>query len=241
MTRASAAPAVVLLALAGCGGDSSADAPLKVSAASSLKVALPDHEPNAAYSFAGSDELAAQIRSGARPDVYVAANTDLPAALYDEGLVDRPVTFASNRLVVAVPRGSSKVRSLDDLEQPGVRLAVGSPSVPVGAYTREVLGRLGAASEKAILANVRSNEPDVSGVVGKLAQNAVDAGFVYVTDVRASDGLLVAIDLPARVQPSVGYAAAVVRGTDRGDAAAAFVAGLPGATALREAGFEPPP
>ena len=37
----------------------------------------------------------------------------------------------------------------------------------------------------AILANVRSNEPDVAGVVGKVAQGAVDAGFVYVTDIRA--------------------------------------------------------
>ena len=52
--------------------------------------------------------------------------------------------------------------------------------MPIGAYTREVLGRLGRAERAAILANVRSNEPDVAGVVGKLTQGAVDAGFVYV-------------------------------------------------------------
>ena len=236
MRRAAAALAALVL-LAGCGGDDGAGQ-LRVSAAASLKGPLPGYKA-AAYSFAGSDELAAQIRSGARPDVYVAANTDLPDALHDEGLVDRPVTFASNRLVVAVPRGSASGRSLADLSRRGVRLAVGAPSVPVGAYTREVLARLGPAQEKAILANVRSNEPDVSGVVGKVAQDAVDAGFVYATDVRASDDRLVAIDLPSRLQPGVNYAAAVVRGTDRADAAEAFVAGLAGAPSLREAGFEP--
>ena len=39
------------------------------------------------------------------------------------------------------------------------------------------------AQSEAILANVRSEEPDVAGIIGKLTQGAVDAGFVYVTDV----------------------------------------------------------
>ena len=40
-------------------------------------------------SFAGSDELAAQIRQGAKVDVYAAANTRLPDELYDEGLLEQ--------------------------------------------------------------------------------------------------------------------------------------------------------
>ena len=43
---------------------------------------------------------------------------------------------------------------------------------------------------------MRSNEPDVTGIVGKLTQGAVDAGFVYVTDVNATGGELKAIELP---------------------------------------------
>ena len=38
-------------------------------------------------SFAGSDELAAQIRQGVKPDVYAAANTKLPDALHEKGLL----------------------------------------------------------------------------------------------------------------------------------------------------------
>src|SRR5688572_23692479 len=97
--------ATCALALAGCGGD---DETLTVSAASSLKTALTDYgatfeDATARFSFAGSDELAAQIRKGARPDVFASANTKLPDELYEEGLAEKPVTFAGNRLVLAVP------------------------------------------------------------------------------------------------------------------------------------------
>ena len=235
------AQALAILALAGCGGGG--DTQLKVSAASSLKVALPSYEPGASYSFAGSDELAAQIRAGARPDVFAAANTTLPDDLHARGLLERPVVFATNRLVIAVPAGSAKVRSIEDLSRPGVTVAAGSRSVPVGAYTRAVLARLGEREAEEVEANVRSNEPDVAGVVGKVTQGAVDAGLVYVTDVKAAGGRLKAIPIPARLQPTVRYAAAVVRGTKHAGDARAFVDGLvrgKGTEALRAAGFGAP-
>jgi molybdate transport system substrate-binding protein len=234
---------VAALAVAGCGGGSG-DKQLTVSAASSLKQALPQYQPKARYSFAGSDELAAQIRAGARPDVFAAANTKLPQALFAAGLVEKPVVFAGNRLVLAVPAKGGKVGSIADLEKPGVTIAAGSPSVPVGGYTRDVLGRLPAAQSKRIEANIRSNEPDVAGVVGKLTQGAVDAGFVYATDVRSTDGRLRAIELPAALEPRVAYGAAVVKGTKHHADAAKFVSGLlsgDGRAALARAGFEPPP
>ena len=84
----------------------------------------------------------------------------------------------------------------------------------------------------------------IGGIVGKLSQGAVDAGFVYATDVVASEGALRAIPLPASLQPVVAYGAAVVKGSKHPAAARAFIAGLlhgPGQRALREAGFLPPP
>jgi molybdate transport system substrate-binding protein len=87
---------------------------------------------------------------------------------------------------------------------------------------------------------VRSEEPDVKGVVGKLTQHAVDAGFVYASDVAATKGKLSAIRLPERLQPTVAYGAGVVKDTDRADAARRYVDELASGTcaeALREAGF----
>jgi molybdate transport system substrate-binding protein len=243
--RTTAALALVaVVALLGCGGSSGGSAQLKVSAASSLKKALPAYEPKASYSFAGSDELAAQIRAGARPDLFVAANTKLPAALFSAGLVQKPVVFAGNRMVIAVPAGSSKIGTVQDLAKPGTTIAVGAPAVPAGAYARQVIRHLPAATQKRILANIRSNEPDVAGVVGKLTQRAVDAGFVYATDVQAASGKLEAIQLPPALQPKVAYGVAIVKGTKRHDKAVAFVKGLvngKGQAALMAAGFDPPP
>lgn len=246
--------ASVVLGLTACGSDgdgssSGGDRELVVSAAASLTDAFESYagsfgDTDVRFSFAGSDDLAAQIRQGVKPDVFAAANTRLPDELHAEGLVGRPVVFASNRLVIAVPADGARVRSLADLGQPGVTLAIGDEEVPIGAYTREVLGRLGPARERAVLANVRSNEPDVKGIVGKLTQGAVDAGFVYVTDVAAAGDDLRAIPLSPALQPSVAYGAAVVDGAAHPAAARRFVAGLlrgAGARALRAAGFEPPP
>jgi molybdate transport system substrate-binding protein len=243
---------LVLLALAGCGGGSSSGdggpPGLTISAASSLQTALTsyDHQFDGAdvrAQFAGSDELAAQIRQGIKPDVFAAANTSLPDDLFHAGLVEQPRVFAGNELVVAVPSKGAKVRSLGDLTR-DVTIAIGAPAVPVGAYTKEVLDRLGGAQERAILAHVRSREPDVAGVVGKITQGAVDAGFVYRSDVRAAGGALRAIALPQRLRPAVAYAAAVVKGGKNRRLAARYVAGLvdgAGQRALRAAGFLAPP
>lgn len=217
---------------------------LIVSAASSLK------EPFTAYgrafdeatvrlSFAGSDELAAQIRQGAAPDVFAAANTRLPQQLFREGLVERPVVFATNELVLAVPEGGD-VASIDDLGASDVQIAIGAEGVPVGDYARDVIGRLGAERSRAILDNVRSEEPDVAGIAGKLTQGAADAGFVYRTDVRASDGRLRAVALPESLMADVRYGAAVVKKARNREQAQAFVDGLidgDGLEALRAAGF----
>jgi molybdate transport system substrate-binding protein len=244
MTRLALALATVLaLLFAGCGGDDGGGKH-EVSAASSLKPAFEKYEPGASYSFAGSDQLAAQIKGGARPGVFASANTALPDDLYRAGLVERPVVFAGNKLVVAVPAGSTKVKSLADLAGPGVTIAAGAASVPIGSYTRGVIGRLPPARAKAVLANIRSNEPDVAGVVGKLTQGAVDAGFVYATDVQSAGGKLTAIELPRSLQPQVSYGVAVVKGTKKHDDAVAFVNGLVqgrGRAALMAAGFDPPP
>ena len=175
---------------------------LVVPAASSMTEALERAAPSSPkrLSFAGSDELAAQIRQGVKPDVYAAANTKLPDALHDEGLLGKPVGFATNELVLAVPAGSrDRLRRRPDRQRREARdrRRVGPDRLLHARDARQAPG----GEAQAILANVRSNEPDVKGIVGKLTQGAVDAGFVYVTDVNAAAATLKAIELPAGVSP----------------------------------------
>ena len=239
---------LVSACLAGCGSDDPSR--LVVSAASSMTEALETCSPqfgdaenaDVRLSFAGSDELAAQIRQGARVDVYAAANTKLPDELHGDGLLERPVEFATNEFVLAVPKDSG-IGSVEDLTKEGTKIVIGSESVPIGAYTRETLAKLPPAQEKAILANVRSNEPDVKGIVGKLTQGAADAGFVYVTDVNATGGLK-AIQLPTDLEPQVTYGAGVVKKAPQPELAQKFVDDLTQgdcAHALADAGFGPAP
>jgi molybdate transport system substrate-binding protein len=250
VTRGAVAVALALLAgSVGCGGgQSGAGDELTVSAAASLTDAFQAYGASldgteARFSFAGSDELAGQIRQGAPVDVYAAANTELPQTLFEEGLVEEPTVFTTNRLVIAVPRGSG-IESIDDLTEPGIDLVIGAEDVPFGAYTRTVLDRLPVEQRDAILANVRSEESDVRAAVGKLTQGAADAGFTYASDVVATGDRLEAIELPEQLQPDVAYGIAVVEGSEHPEAAQEFIDGLltgEGARALEDAGFEPPP
>jgi molybdate transport system substrate-binding protein len=235
-----AAAALVVAALAAllatsCGGD---DGGLRVFAASSLRDALPAVDPDAEYVFAGSDTLATQIREGAAADVYVAAGTRAMDDLAGEGLVAAPTAFASNRLVVVVPRGrGTDIRELADVARPGVRLALAGEGVPAGDYAREALAAAGVLD--AALANVVSFEESVSAVVAKVALGEVDAGIVYATDARIARDDVETIAVPDAVQPRIVYLAAPVDGGDTA-AAEAFVARLTGAEGQRllaEAGF----
>jgi len=260
MTAAFRRPALVSLlliafsgSLAACGSDeerpeaSSGTDEVLVSAAASLKGALTSYGSSfdggeVKLSFAGSDELAAQIRQGIKPDVFAAANTKLPDQLFKEGLVETPLRFTTNELVLAVPADSDAVTSVDDLATK-VTIAVGADGVPVGEYTRTVLDRLPAAQSKSILGNVRSKEPDVGGIVGKLTQGAVDSGFVYRSDVEGAGGKLRAIELPDRLKPTVEYGVAIVKGSPNRAGGREFVDGLlegAGAQALKENGFGRP-
>lgn len=249
LPAAAAVGLVVGLALVGCGTSDDGRPDLLVSAATSLKRALSDYgdgfrAANVQLSFAGSDELAAQIRSGAGPDVFAAADEKLTGRLFAEGLVEQPLVFAGNRLVLATAAADPGIDSLDDLEQPGVTIAIGSEDVPVGSYARRLLARLDPARRKAILANVRSHEPDAGGISAKLTQGAVEAGFLYATDVEATNGRLRAIELPPDLQPQVRYAVAIVKGARQRQIAQDFVEGLlqgAGARDLRAAGFRPAP
>ncbi|HXH87096.1 MAG TPA: molybdate ABC transporter substrate-binding protein [Gaiellaceae bacterium] len=238
MTRTAIALALVVLVGAGWT-TARADDPVTVYAAASLAEVLPRVAPNARAQFAGSNQLALQIRLGAPADVFASASPLYAQQLFREGLVERPRTFATNSLVLAVPKSNpAKIRSVYDLaKRPRLKLVVAGAKAPVGLYTREVLKRVGLLR---VLRKAVSQEPDVKGIVGKLALGEADAGFVYATDVRAASGRLVAIPLPRRSQPTIRYEAAVVRASRNRAGAIELIADLLGTDGRRElarAGF----
>jgi len=214
------------------------NAAITVFAAASLTTVFPQIDPAPMYSFGGSNALAAQIRQGAPADVFASANTSLPEQLYAEGLVEKPVVFTRNALILIVPRSNpAHIHSVYDLRRAGTKLVVAAPGVPVGDYTRTVLHNLGLDDA---LANVVSNEIDVREVLAKVALGEADAGFVYTTDARTVRGKVATIGIRWSAQPIVRYAVAVVASSRHKALARAWVKRLLGKSAqakLRDAGF----
>jgi len=174
------------------------------------------------YSFAGSDQLALQIREGAPADVYAAASPKYTQQLYRDGLVRKPVVFATNKLIILVPRSNpAKIRSVYDLRRRGVKIVIGDSAVPIGAYTRQILNKLGITAD--VAKNVVSEETDVKGVVAKVALGEADAGFVYRTDAKPVASATRSVALPAWAQPPIRYELAVVKASKHRAAAAVFV------------------
>jgi molybdate transport system substrate-binding protein len=216
-----------------------------VYAAASLRNALRAVDGGVPYSFAGSGILQQQIERGAPADVFASASPKEAQALYREGRCARPVAFATNRLVLLVPRGGTPkaLRDVAELRRGGLRLAIGAAGVPIGAYTRKLLGRLRLTG--VLKANTVSQEPDVAGVAAKVALGSADAGFVYHTDALATRGRTREIALPAAAQPVVEYQLCAVR-RDGADTAGAReyiarITGLEGRRVLARAGFGLPP
>ncbi len=84
----------------------------------------------------------------------------------------------------------------------------------------------------------------MNGIVGKLTQGAIDAGFLYATDVAATAGKLKALPIPPNLKPNVAYEIAVVKGAAHPKQAKAFIDGVvsgDGQKDLLSAGFLPAP
>src|SRR5205823_3816286 len=201
------------------------------------------------FSFAGTDQLAAQIQQGAPADVFAGASKKYGDQLAGAGLIDAYRAFCTNRLVLVIPASNpAGITSLRELSSRSVKLVIGSEAVPVGAYTRTVLQNLdalyGPGYSASVLAEVVSNEDSVTSILAKVQTGEADAGFVYVTDALAAGPAVRAFALPSEAQAVATYPVAAVRAS-RYPAVArqfvAFVLSTPAQRVLRAAGFGPPP
>lgn len=182
---------------------------LNVSAATSLTNVMPEVKRDVRYSFGGSNTLQLQIERGAPADLFLSAEPNEAQALYREGRCRRPITFATNKLVLIVPHGDpARVGSVYGLRKGGLRLSVGNAGVPIGDYTRRLLRRLRLS--RVLTANRVSQQSNVGQVLSQVAFGGADAGFVYATDARTQRGRVDTIFVPRFAQPPVSYQGCVV-------------------------------
>ena len=213
-----------------------------VLAAASLTKVFPMIDPKAKFTFGGSGALETDIEQGAPADVFAAASPKQPAALLAKGLVEKPVEFATNTLVLIVPKSNpAHITSISDITKPGVQLVICNATVPCGDYARTAFMNLGITT--AAMKNVVSQTTDVTQTVAEVATGQADAGFVYITDAKAASGKVTVVRLPGKAKPGAKDFIAVVKSGKNQAAAKAFVQTVlspAGQAKLKAAGFGKP-
>ena len=155
--------------------------------------------------------------------MFASANTDIPALLFQQGFVDKPVNFTRNALVIVVPKSNpANIDSIYDLGNSGVKLDIARV---VGAGRR--VHAAGAEADEPVVEGARrtssARRPTCARVLSKVALGQADAGFVYATDAQTVPNDVKVIKVPAWAQPKVVYAMAVVSRSSNKAAAQAFI------------------
>jgi molybdate transport system substrate-binding protein len=197
--------------------------------------------------FAGSQVLRTQIEHGAPADLFASADSTHARALAAAKLLDEPVRFAGNSLVVVSRAEAPGVRGIADLAASGVAIVAGAPTLPAGRYTDEVLSRIAASGDfgpdvaARIAANIVSRETNVRAVLSKIVLGEADAAFVYRTDAASAPPAAVTVlAIPDSLNVVAEYVIArTASSPDPGLAAqlVAFLLDAPGQAILARHGF----
>ncbi len=260
------APALVAVGLGGCGSNDNGSGAGAASSASSSSSASPSLSGSitvfaaasltesftqlgkqfeaanpgvkVTFSFAASSALAMQINSGAPADVFASASQKNMDQVVTAGGASDPKVFAKNVMEIAVPPANpGKVTGVDSLASAAVKTALCQPQVPCGAVAAQVFKNAKITVKPVTL------EPDVKSVLSKVELNEVDAGMVYVTDVKAAGDKVKGVEIPAAVNASTDYPIAALSKSSNAPMAAAFesfVLSPAGESVLTAAGFQQP-
>ncbi len=262
LIRVVAVTAAAALSLAGCGSgdtgastqDTSTTTTSKISgeitvfAAASLTESFTqigkDFEAEHAsvkvtFNFAGSSALATQINQGAPADVFASAAPKNMKDVTDTGAItDDPVTFVTNTLEIAVPKGNpAKIKGLEDFAKPDLKIALCAEQVPCGVAAKTVFQAAGITAQPDTL------EQDVKAALSKVSLGEVDAALVYKTDVKAAGDKVEGIEFPESGKAVNSYPIAACAKAPNPDGAKAFVDYVlsdKGKAVLTEAGFGAP-
>jgi molybdate transport system substrate-binding protein len=167
------------------------------------------------FKFDASSALATDITQGQKSDVFASASTKNMDSVTQ---AVKPTNFVKNTMEIATPPGNpAKIVTVDDLAKPSVKVALCDPAVPCGATAEEVF------TNAKVTVKPVSTEPDVKSTLAKVEIKEVDAGVVYVTDVRAAGSKVTGVEIPADVNASTTYPIAVLKDSSNTSLAQAWV------------------
>jgi molybdenum ABC transporter molybdate-binding protein len=183
----------LLAALTGCGaidrGDPRVrdDEPLVIACAASnrsvMEAIMADYAAETGgrvvAQYGPSQALLAGLEVVRAADLYLPADDSFMALARERGLVAADYPLAEMRPLIAVPRGNPRgIAALDDLLDPGLRLAIANPdAAAIGAVVRAALDPVGRWRPLADHAAVVTTTVTEAATAVKLG--SVDAAIVY--------------------------------------------------------------
>lgn len=199
------------------------------------------------YVFAVMSALKDKLAAGEKPDVLI-----MPTNILD-GYQKDGVALAQHRAVLGMVSISAVVkagRQKPDLSSPDAvkaamlqarAIAFASPgATPSGTHMGKLVEQLGIAEQ---MKGRIIHRPALEGGVQLVASGEAEIGFYPKSEVIA-DGLDIAGPLPAPIQLSTIYGAAVTKASAEPEAGAAFIAFMTNAknrSVWTKGGFDPPP
>lgn len=130
-----------------------------------------------------SDAIAAGLSKRADINVFASASEEAMQRVVDSGVAAGPRVFARNHVVVAVPSGNPRqVRGLRDLERTDLRVGLCATDVPCGRAADTLLTAAGVRPVSV------ERDAGSRALASRLADNELDVGIVYRTDVASSHG-----------------------------------------------------
>ena len=202
-------------------------ATITVSAASSLTdvfpvIATAFHKKypqvSVKFNFGGSSTLVTQLKAGAPVDVLATASEPTMWSAYNAGLTSIPLLIAKNTMAIAMPSGNpAHITSLSDLARPGLKVGVCDTAVPCGSAARDLL-KLNNVTLTPV-----TRELDVRSLLGKVVSGDLDAGIVYVTDVKSAGSKVTSVTIPTNLNVTTTYPIAEVLTSPNSVAAWAFI------------------
>lgn len=187
------------------------------------------------FSFGASSDLATEIQQGNPADVFASASTSTMTQIGTAAV--KATNFATNTMEIATPPGNPKnVASVADLAKSGVKVAVCDPAVPCGVVAKQVF------DNAKVTVHPTASEQDVKSTLTVVESGEVDAGVVYVTDVKAAGNKVTGVSIPAKINATTTYPISVLKGAKNPALAQAFVdyvLSAAGQQVLRAAAFAP--
>jgi molybdate transport system substrate-binding protein len=171
--------------------------------------------------YAGSQTMLTNAEVSHRGDLFLPADESYIELARQKGMIAQTYPLASMRPVLAVTQGNPKnIHGIDDLLRGNVTIAQANPdAAAVGKVTKPVLQRVGLWDK--LSEHTRTFQPTVTDVANAVKLGTVDAGIVWDTTVRQTEGLE-AIDLPVFAQTESHIVIAVLKSSAQTSAADAF-------------------